>query len=506
MNQYLLLRDNKQTGPYTAEQLKAKGLKAYDLVWHEGKSAAWRYPSELEELKPFAPVVEEQPYDRFYKKPANQATAQFDKNANNQVQEETVNSQLATQASAPITSGKVYVTMPVNKSITVQSNNSQQAAYSPNTTQSHHNNGKTTAAASYMISEEDDELNSHLLAGHQSKKADEAVTNDAFLSDYEQRKAAYQSAKSSADVQLQTIQHKQTATAVQNAAQQQHQAYSRKKDNDIKALLTSATGYLQNNKQVTRALVAMVLILGGVVIGLIINSGRGHSDAKMLENLVKEIREQQQEKSATPSSASSIAEQASKNDPNSASGPAVDQDAGNGNKPPAEAGTLPSTGATEQTTVVRHAIIKKDNNTLANSNKPVATPVSGHEQVDNTSSVTESPKEKISQEVLEKARKNIYEQVHVEASEFKVGLLGGISDLDITVANNSLYTLDQVYVEIKYYSMDKKMVKSQTLLFSNVPAGKKKTLEAPRTNRGVKIDYTVTNVNAKALGLAQTGY
>src|SRR5687767_928338 len=68
MNQYLLLRDNKQTGPYTAEELAAKGLKAYDLVWLEGKSAAWRYPSEIQELKPFAPVVEEQPYDRFYKR------------------------------------------------------------------------------------------------------------------------------------------------------------------------------------------------------------------------------------------------------------------------------------------------------------------------------------------------------------------------------------------------------------------------------------------------------
>ena len=69
MNKYLLLRDNKQTGPYSVEELAAHGLKAYDLVWLEGKSAAWRYPSEIAELKPFAPAVEEQPFDRFYKKP-----------------------------------------------------------------------------------------------------------------------------------------------------------------------------------------------------------------------------------------------------------------------------------------------------------------------------------------------------------------------------------------------------------------------------------------------------
>src|ERR1700744_1769058 len=67
---YSLLRDNKQSGPYSLDQLKTMGLKAYDLVWVDGKSAAWRYPSEIAELKAFAPVVEEQPFDRFFKKPA----------------------------------------------------------------------------------------------------------------------------------------------------------------------------------------------------------------------------------------------------------------------------------------------------------------------------------------------------------------------------------------------------------------------------------------------------
>ncbi len=71
---YLLLRNNKETGPYTAEQLKKMGLKPYDLIWDEGRSAAWLYPSEIPALKEFAPVTEEQPFDRFYKKPAAAAT------------------------------------------------------------------------------------------------------------------------------------------------------------------------------------------------------------------------------------------------------------------------------------------------------------------------------------------------------------------------------------------------------------------------------------------------
>ena len=68
MGKYLLLRDNKESGPYLLDDLVRLGLKPYDLVWIEGKSAGWRYPSEINELKPYAPIVEEQPFDRFFKK------------------------------------------------------------------------------------------------------------------------------------------------------------------------------------------------------------------------------------------------------------------------------------------------------------------------------------------------------------------------------------------------------------------------------------------------------
>src|SRR5690349_13616842 len=73
MASYRLLRSNKESGPYALNDLVALGLKPYDLVWVDGRSAAWRYPSEIAELKEYAPAVEEQPYDRFYKKPAEEA-------------------------------------------------------------------------------------------------------------------------------------------------------------------------------------------------------------------------------------------------------------------------------------------------------------------------------------------------------------------------------------------------------------------------------------------------
>src|SRR6185437_1647443 len=70
MSTYLLLRNNKESGPFTMDEIRRMSLKAYDLVWVEGKSAAWRYPGEIPEFTSFAPQVPEQPFDRFNKKTA----------------------------------------------------------------------------------------------------------------------------------------------------------------------------------------------------------------------------------------------------------------------------------------------------------------------------------------------------------------------------------------------------------------------------------------------------
>jgi DNA-binding NarL/FixJ family response regulator len=50
---YLLLRDNKQSGPYLLEELKVSGIQATDMLWIEGSSVAWRYADEIDELQAF---------------------------------------------------------------------------------------------------------------------------------------------------------------------------------------------------------------------------------------------------------------------------------------------------------------------------------------------------------------------------------------------------------------------------------------------------------------------
>lgn len=54
---YLLLRNNRQSGPFTLGELLQHQVLPSDMIWVEGKSTAWTYLSELE-LTPFAKTAE----------------------------------------------------------------------------------------------------------------------------------------------------------------------------------------------------------------------------------------------------------------------------------------------------------------------------------------------------------------------------------------------------------------------------------------------------------------
>ena len=45
---YLLLRNNKETGPFTIQELLLQKLSPTDMIWVEGKSTAWTFLNEME--------------------------------------------------------------------------------------------------------------------------------------------------------------------------------------------------------------------------------------------------------------------------------------------------------------------------------------------------------------------------------------------------------------------------------------------------------------------------
>src|SRR3954464_12469912 len=95
---YRILRDNKEKGPFNLEELLQLSLKPFDLVWVEGRSAGWRYPSEIDSLKAFVGEAPKAPHP-FEPLP----TAAL---------EQKITEPIPVSKPQPVTPKKVFVSMP----------------------------------------------------------------------------------------------------------------------------------------------------------------------------------------------------------------------------------------------------------------------------------------------------------------------------------------------------------------------------------------------------------
>ena len=391
MNKYLLLRDNKQSGPYTVDEIIQMGIKAYDLVWLEGKSAAWRYPSEVEELKPYAPAVEEQPFDRFYKKPA-------------QPSEDHKRFEPAPAAPAVVelenSTKKVYINFPGGLS-------------SPPVRKSKPAEAQPAVEA------------------HEVEK-----TPPLFPEKTHNTAAAAVAARTD-------------ETYVPPAA--------RNKSSDKKLLY---------------GIVAACLLMLVFTAILLINNNRQRRNLKELNSIVQQLENNEKAQQA------------------SLPLPTVQNDAPPEPVSPAPAEPSPAE-VVQEVTAAKNTGTKQKAPTAApdkqddapivfKESKPPAKPSELNEKITSPAATTE----------------NLYNLVNVEPNEYKVGLLGGISNLTFEVSNNSEVPLQRVSIEIKYLGPEKKVVRTQTVHAENISAGAQQTVEVPKSNRGVSISYSITNIKS----------
>ncbi len=208
-----------------------------------------------------------------------------------------------------------------------------------------------------------------------------------------------------------------------------------------------------------RSIAAACLLLGGVIIGLVISNNRQQKDSAALDQLVKQIQERDKKNQLSAQEAAL----------------------------PLTQGNLTSID-NNQAAVQQQSAVEPDNN----KQEPIGTPV--NHKVDLPAMkeslpvkdvsqrqtvkvipalVTNKPEEnQVNRQEVEQARKNIHQMVAVDANKYKTGVLGGISDLQLTISNNSLYPLDEVQVEVRYLGPEKRVVKTQMLLFNDVAPGR----------------------------------
>jgi negative regulator of sigma E activity len=408
MNKYLLLRDNKQSGPYTVPEIISMGIKPYDLVWLEGKSAAWRYPSEVEELKAYAPTVEEQPFDRFYKKP----------------QEKTHNTPLA-------------------------GNEPDTAAIA-----SDHNRYKPQSIPD---------------------SGEPIGTKKVYINFPGANKPAIQPARKTF-VPAAAAPIQEVITPIENKPSLPSEDLIR----NVNAAPTSYQQIAENRQPADRryanVAIAACLLLAIISGVLYFNYSRQRASLEELSTIVQELEDKEKASQTAPASLVNTdvpAEQAAENN---------------------TASLIPDINYDEQEKIPSETSPPKKQQP-ASTNKPAAT--------DQAAVVfTEKKDQPISEETTEMSdppvvsRENLFKLVEVKPNAYKTGVLGGISNLQFALTNNSDVELHRVAIEIKYLGPEKKVVRTQTVYFENVPPGAQSTIDVPKSNRGVTIEYHVTDIKS----------
>jgi hypothetical protein len=105
------------------------------------------------------------------------------------------------------------------------------------------------------------------------------------------------------------------------------------------------------------------------------------------------------------------------------------------------------------------------------------------------------------QEAEQQTRNTITTLVVANTNEYTSNGLGGISNLDITITNNTNYILDEVMVEVEYIKKNGGIFNVEKLVMKNINPNDTKSLRAPDSNRGKTVRVSIKSIYSKQLNL-----
>ena len=473
MDTYLLLRSNKQSGPYSLQQLVNLGLKPYDLVWLEGRSAAWRYPSEVEGLKAYAPATEEQPYDRFYKKTEEKPQEKIISKPVQPQQEVYVAPKEETyvapkqetyvppkeevyvlpEESKPVlqevertvtTSRKVFVAMPENH---VPKKQPQ----------------PVIVKAPPMVEEKPVVVEKKPVFVEEKKVETNPIQTEHWSLPKEPVLP-----KPEPIIKAYPVTLKEEPTL--------NEKYSESLD-DIKKRY--AETYLSRKKKSrwTSTHTSVLQVFGGAIVFCLIvvviykNFG-GEEKPQAKTTMIQPDKRAINTGTATTTSTiiPPITPEAN------ISSTKKTQTKKEGTNIPAE--SLVTNTAHQK----KEEVIRENAEVIASEKKAV---------------MTKAPEETKPDETKPKSRPvNINRLVNVKANNYKQRAFGGVMNLELTVNNDSKFELDKVIVELQYLKPSEQPIKTETIVFSSIEANGSKTLKIPDYLRGIKVSYRVMEIES----------
>ncbi len=467
---YRLLRNNKENGPFTIDQLVQMGLKPYDLVWVDGRSAAWRYPGEIEELKSFAPAVEEQPFDRFFKKNVEEP------------KEETVPVKQTQTISAKETSSE----KPVKKQVFVSMPSSadkwqQYQQYQPKT--------KTESQP-------------------QSQPSSQAQTQYQPIT-----------------IQEEPVLEKKYSQSLDDIKEMYVHTLNQRRDK--LARLEAMKKYIKP------ALLSLLFLFTGATIAVFIMKQTNGKPAVAVNQTP--LVPQENTTNDTIANEQTVIPPSSYEDlPNDNSTTTItpsqkDQSANEPVKEKTVAVKDMVTGKTLQVKIPApqnvpaaakkdDAVLKTPDEALTYQKRNVEVNAATGERsrtvrnendepsATTKNSLTEKKTTANTNAVVSSGIKDFNEKVYVQSNNYIRGAFGGIKDLQLTVTNNSKYTLDEVAVELQYIKPSEQPLKTDIIPFKNIESKNSVTIKIPDSQRGIRVQYRIVSIESKEKNNSLAGF
>jgi len=549
MPSYRLLRSNKESGPYSLNDLVTMGLKPYDLIWVDGRSAAWRYPSEVAELKDFAPAIEEQPYDRFYKKSS---------------ESENVGEQV--QVKDPATSRRETISPQTNFAAEIRPKQEVQKPH-------------VEPVQSFQFKQEEQPVKQE---EQPLKKVVPETPSPSFSSPQpQQKKKVFVSMPESIGFEQNFDKH--TEDTYHHDKYQQYlpkpkpipqSSIPEKKQDPVEQTSYSPidihesdetkleTKYTQSlddikemyintlvqrktknrRKEVFRkylrpALLPLLLVLSGVVIGFVINNKKTSPKAiQSVSTVVPQQTTPQQKNDVQPTDdkTSPSYDQQQNDQQNDQQDlltsthkakpkvitprtEVVIKSQRQNKKSTSISGTLVSDQSKKQdqrafVSDAEIANVQKKNVEVDASTGERKKVMRDNDEIDSKpneviSNNLPSPTRKTTSErsFVETGRKNIRDFVSVKSNSYVRGAFGGIRGLELTVYNRSGYLLDEVSVELQIIKPSEQPLRTDIITFRNISANGAVTVRVPDSQRGIRVDYRITNVESKQFEKSTAG-
>jgi hypothetical protein len=444
------------------EELCALGLKPYDLIWTEGRSAAWRYPSEIDELKEVAPTVEEQPYDRFYKKTSGEKHYHETVAEVKKVEPLLVNNpQQQEVKSVPLFEEKKEAPKKTEAPVIVMQTRPTEQILKPIET----DEIKPTTP---QKTESPRKLKVFVSLPSQAN----AVTNTQTATPAQHNPV--QTPSQPARIEEKPVEVMHTVPAAQNVELEKHELkeeYSRPLD-EIKKMYVET--YLNDKKRQSErkrklftyarhaAVAVFIIVLGTFVYSAI------RMDNNSPDPLIADEKSQ----------------------------------------PQRELPKLNSTKKAVTTPLNENEVVNESQEEMidesANSQKQVVQQKPKQQPIEQQNESTLPEEDHVTTDVMTTSDANpsritpkpvnLSELVTVKANDYKRKAFGGIHDLQLTVNNDSKYLIDKVLVELRYLKPSEQPLKSEVYYFNSIAPNGSLTIKIPDNPRGIKVTYKITHI------------